>query len=122
MLQIIQVMTTAIYEQTGSTAIFHPTTKGKYPPKPIKNICDNFPKSQTEVKNFFGVRQFDEKRAEVYLAFLMRNPSHKELHDSLKHILREYSLWLTSAELKANTLVWVGWIESTNLTYTNPQR
>ena len=122
MLQIIQVMTTAIYEQTGSTAIFHPTTKGKYPPTPIKNICDNFPKTQTEVQKFFGVRQFDERRAEVYLAFSMRDTSHKELHDSLKHILREYSLWLTSAELKANTSVWVGWIKSTNPTYTNPQR
>ena len=122
MLQIIQVMNTAIYEQTGFTAIFHPTTKGKYPPKQITNICDNFPKSQTEARNFFEVQQFNESRAEVYLAFSMRDKSHKELHDSLKHILREYSLWLTSAELKANALVWVGWIESTNPTYTNPQR
>ena len=52
----------------------------------------------------------------------MQDTSHKELHDSLKHILKEYSLWLTSTELETNTLVWVGWIKSTNLTYTNPQR
>ena len=52
MLQIIQVITKAIDEQTGFTATFHPTTKGKYPPKPITNICDNFPKSQTEARIF----------------------------------------------------------------------
>ena len=52
----------------------------------------------------------------------MQDTSHKELHDSLKHILKEYSLWLTSAELEAKTSVWVGWIKSSNPTYTNSQR
>ena len=108
MLQIIQVITTAIDEETGFTAIFHPTTKGKYPPQPIANIYDNFPKSQTEVRDFFEVRHFSASKAEVYLAFSMQDTSHKELHDSLKHILKEYSLWLTSAELEATTPVWVG--------------
>ena len=81
-------MTKAIDEQTEFTAIFHPTTKGKYSPQPITNIYDNFPKSQTEARNFFEVRQFSESRAEVYLAFSMQDTSHKELHDSLKHILK----------------------------------
>ena len=35
MQKIIQVITTTIDEQTGFSAIFHPTTKGKYPPQPI---------------------------------------------------------------------------------------
>ena len=98
MQQIIQVITTTIDKQTRFTGIFHPTTKGKYPPQPIANIYDNFPKSQTEVRNFFEVRHFSASKAEVYLAFSMQDTSHKELHDALKNILKEYSLWLTSAE------------------------
>ena len=52
----------------------------------------------------------------------MKDTLQKELHDSLKNILKEYSLWLTSAELEATTPVWVGWIISANPTYTNSQR
>ena len=46
----------------------------------------------------------------------------KELHDSLENTLKEYSLWLTSAELESTTPVWVRWIKSANPTYTNPRR
>ena len=39
-----------------------------------------------------------------------------------KNTLKEYSLWLTSAELEATTPVWVGWIKPANPTYTNSCR
>ena len=120
--QIIQVVTKTINRKTGFTAVFYPTTKGKYPPQPIANISANFPASQTEVRDFFEVRHFSATKAEVYLAFSMKDSLQKELHDSLKNTLKEYSLWLTSAELESMTPVWVGWIQAANPTYTNPQR
>ena len=100
MQQIIQVVTRTIDSKTGFTAVFHPTTKRKYPPQPIANISDNFPASQTEVRDFFEVQHCSTTKAEVYLAFSMQDTLQKELHDSLKNTLKEYSLWLTSAELE----------------------
>ena len=52
----------------------------------------------------------------------MTGTTQKELHDSLKNILKEYSLRLTSAELEATTSVWVGWIQYANPTYTDSRR
>ena len=43
------------------------------------------------------------------------------LHDSMKHILTQNSLWLTSDKLSAKQKDVIGWIENDNSTYTNPQ-
>ena len=52
----------------------------------------------------------------------MQDTSLKELHDALKNILKEYSLWLTNKELEATTQVWIERIKHANLTYTVPRR
>ena len=90
--QIIQVMTKTIDKKSGFTVVFHPTTKRKFPPKPIANISENFPSSQADLRDFFYVRQFSTTRAEVYLAFSMPGTTQEELYASLKNTLKEYSV------------------------------
>ena len=63
----------------------------------------------------------NERNAEIHLEFTMPGTTEAALHESMKNILTQNSLWLTSDELSAKQKDVIGWIQNDNSTYTHPQ-
>ena len=105
--QILKVITSTINTKTGNKAVFHPTTKLPLPPKPIANISKQFPSSIADQRDFFYLHEINASSAEIHLAFTMPGTTQEDLHASMKNMLKQYFLWLTSEELSAKQQVWI---------------